>query len=148
MISYLSNGRPLIVASKKATKDIFTNSNWMPCVVLLTVNTLKEASIDFWEEQIKFLLEKGANYFVCVGSFSEDLHDAIDDFLYRYDEEHDSTLGVNTITTYHVNESYGDIIDFFVFATEIKDKKYGCLLAIFGNNTEENNELMEALKKA
>ncbi|WP_133510880.1 hypothetical protein [Candidatus Thiosymbion oneisti] len=86
-------------------------------------------------------------YILCVGAFSENLHDAIDEFLYKYDDEHNTNIGIHVITTYHADESDSDIADYFVYATEVIDKEIGCLLAVLDNNSEADHKLLETISQ-
>ena len=147
MISKSSNGKPIITANRAAAQSELGDS-WVPCVVLLTAWTVSTASISFWETLIKTLLDKGTMYFVCVGTYSEKLHDEIDDLLYRYDDKRRSKWSVKIVTTYHANDTVEEAIDYCVYATELWDKDNGCILAILTDNSVEDREVKEFLEKA
>lgn len=128
--------------------ELAVDSVFTPCVVLLSVRAVEKSLIGYWENLLCFLLSKGVEYVLCAGEFSETLHDAIDDFLCRYDEEHNTDICNRVVTTYHAEESDIEVSDFFVYATEVKDKERGRLFAILDLDEEADRNLLEALKEA
>jgi hypothetical protein len=97
---------------------------------------------------IKTLLNKGTTYFVCVGAYSEKLHDEIDELLYQYDDDRGTKESVNIVTTYHANETVEEAVDYCVYSTELRDKDNGCILAILDDDSIEDREIKEFLEKA
>jgi len=145
MIYKCSNGRRLIIATKESLVSALDKSGLVPCVVLLTAWQVERASVSFWEPSIRFLLENRCSYFACVGNYSERLHDAIDEFLYQYDEEIGSQLSRDIVTTYHNNESTEDVIAYFVHGTELRSAN-GCLVAILDDSLLEDQGIMNFIK--
>jgi hypothetical protein len=94
---------------------------------------------------VRTLLDKECSYFACVGTYSEKLHDAIDDFFYQYNEERGIERS-DLVTTYHHNESTEDVIAYFVHGTELRCKPNGCLVAVLGD-TLEDEEMGDFIKK-
>jgi hypothetical protein len=137
MIYECSNGRRLIITTKEFVGSVLSSSGLVPCVVLLTTRHSESASMRFWESLIRFLLDKGCSYFVCVGTYSESLHDAIDDFFYQYNEELGIERSRDIVTTYHTNETTEDVIAYFVHGTELRRKENGCLVAILDDSPED-----------
>lgn len=146
MIYKCSNGRRLLITTKENLEFALNDSGLVPCVVLLTAWQSESASISSWQPLVRYLLEKGSSYFVCVGAYSERLHDAIDDFFYLYNEEKGIERS-DLVTTYHHNESTEDIIAYFVHGTELRLKPNGGLIAILGD-TPEDQEIRDFLKKS
>ena len=147
MMTKCSNGRPLLITNKSLV-DTELDGGLVPCIVLLTAWSVSRASISFWESLIEFLLDKGATYFVCVGAFSEKLHDEIDELMYQYDDEHGTERCINMVTTYHADDTLEEVVDYCVYATELRDKDRGCILAIMDESSEEDENMSALLKKA
>lgn len=138
------NGRPLLVTDiESVAKELETN--WIPFVVLLTAWSVGMVREEGFSELIKLLLTKGAKTFVCIGDYSESLHDEIDEIIYKYDEERNISEASEIITTYHDDESVDDAVSYFVHGTEISEIKVGGLLALIGVGDQE---VEECLKKA
>lgn len=147
MMTKCSNGRPLLITNKSLV-DTELSGSLVPCIVLLTAWSVSRASISFWESLIEFLLDKGATYFVCVGAFSEKLHDEIDELVYQYDDKHGTERSINMVTTYHADDTLEEVVDYCVYATELRDKDGGCILAIMDESSEEDENMRALLKKA
>jgi len=147
MMIKCSNGRSLLITDKASVESELGN-HMVPCIVLLTAWSASRASISFWRGMIKYLLDKGTAYFVCVGTFSEKLHDEIDELLYQYDDEQGTKSSMNVITTYHADDTPEEVVDYCVYATELKDKDKGCILAVLDENSDRDEKLGMILKKA
>jgi hypothetical protein len=147
MMTKCSNGRSLLITHKSLV-DTELGGSLVPCIVLLTAWSASRASISFWKSLIKFLLDKGTTYFVCIGSFSEKLHDEIDELMYQYDDEQGTERSINIVTTYHADDTLEEVVDYCVYATELKDKDNGCILAILDESSEEDQNMEAFLKKA
>ena len=144
MMKNCLNGRPLLVTDiESVAKELETN--WIPFVVLLTAWSVGTVRAEGFSELIKLLLTKGAKTFVCIGDYSESLHDEIDEIIYKYDEERNISEASEIITTYHDDESVDDAVSYFVHGTEIPEIKAGGLLALIGVGDQE---VEECLKKA
>ena len=146
MIFKCLNGRPLLISSIESIETELSD-RWVPCVVLLTAWTIERVSVEFWDSLVRFLLDRGATYFVCIGDFSEHLHDKIDEIMYHYDDEHETEQSINIVTTFHANETIEDAIDYYVYGTELRDKKHGCLLALLDSDVNEDREVKALLEK-
>ena len=147
MIYQCSNNRRLIVSNKDAVHSALADGV-VPCVVLLTAWSLEGASLEFWGGLIRLFLERGCTYFVCAGEYSEALHDAIDDFLYQHDDEFGVEKSKDIVTTYHADESVEDVVNFFVYSTEIRDKNNGYLVAVLDEDAIFDAEIMRCLMNA
>lgn len=145
MMYKCSNGRRLLIATKEGLDSALDSSGLVPCVVLLTAWRSEDGSIDSWGSLIRTLLDRGCSYFACVGTYSEDLHDAIDDFYYRYNEAQGVERS-DLVTTYHHNESIDDVIAYFVHGTELRCRKNGCLVAVL-DGAPEDQEIEDFIKK-
>lgn len=144
MMNNCSNGRSLLVTDiESATNKL--ESSWIPFVVLLTAWSIGAVKAEGLSELIKLLLAKGAKTFVCIGGYSESLHDEIDEIIYEYDEERKISEVSEIITTYHDDESVDDAVNYFVHGTEIPEAESGGLLAILGDG---DLEVEISLKKA
>jgi hypothetical protein len=136
-----SNGRSLLVTDiKSVAKELETS--WAPFVVLLTAWSIGAVKAGGLSELIKLLLAKGTKTFVCIGDYSESLHDEIDEIIYEYDEERNISAASELITTYHDDESVDDAVNYFVHGTEIPDVKVGGLLALIGDGDQEVEECL------
>src|SRR3954468_20386621 len=102
-------------------KAFSDNSNLVPSVALLTAWQNENASATTWEPVIRFLLDRGCSYFACVGTYSEDLHDAIDDLFYQRNNELGVQKNRDIVTTYHVGEPTEDVVAYFVHGTELRN---------------------------
>jgi len=110
--------------------------------VLITAREAIGSRLDFL---IKDLLSLGCIYFVCVGRYSEDLHDLVDDIVLAgslYDNEK-SFEGV--VTTWHETDSNDDVAAFFIEATCLAG---GLYIAILDGNNFEDNMLRRSILKA
>lgn len=143
MMKKCSNGRSLLVIDiKSVAKEL--ELSWIPFIVLLTAWNIEAAKAGGLSELIKLLLAKGTKTFVCIGEYSESLHDAIDEIIYEYDEERNISAASEIITTYH-DEYVDDAVNYFVHGTEIPEVKAGGLLALIGDG---DREVEECLRKA
>jgi hypothetical protein len=136
MMKNCSNGRPLLVTDiESVAKELETN--WIPFVVLLTAWSTGVVNAGGFSELIKLLLAKGAKAFVCIGDYSEGMHDEIDEIIYEYDEERNISAASEITTTYHDDEPVDDAVNYFVHGTEIPEAESGGLLAILGDGDKE-----------
>jgi hypothetical protein len=122
------NGRQLLI-SNEIDIDFFDKKNIEACAVLLTAWNGDSVNIERWRERVRFFIGKKCVFFVCLGTYSEELHDVIDECLFEYDDEYGKDVGVNIITTYHNNESVQDVVNFFIYSTEIEDNNFNFLFA-------------------
>ncbi len=144
MMKNCSNGRPLLLTGiESAAKELETS--WIPFVVLMTAWSIEAVKTGGLSDLIKLLLAKGAKTFVCIGDYSESLHDEIDEIIYEYDEERNISAASEIITTYHDDESVEDAVNYFVHGTEISEVEVGGLLALIGDGDQE---VEECLRKA
>lgn len=144
MIHQCSNNRRLIISNKNCIR-LALRDDVFPSVVLLTARSAEQSLLDFWNGLIRFFLERRCTHFVCAGEYSEALHDAIDDFLYQYDEQLGSEISKEIVTTYHADESIDDVVDFFVRSTEIRDKKNGYLIAVLDEGEVNDGDVIRCL---
>lgn len=142
MIVKCSNGRKLLITDIDSVKKEL-GSNWVPYVVLLTAWSIDQTTAKILDSLVKFLLVRGARAFVCLGSYSEQLHDEIDEIIYEYDEEHDVEIATGILTTYHADESIEDVVNYFVYGTELPSSENGGLLAIVDTNDRQVRGVLE-----
>ena len=120
-------------------------TNFIPIVVLLIAGSKEAVKSEGLSELIKMLLAKGAKTFVCIGDYSESLHDEIDEIIYEYDDERNNGETLKIITTYHDDESVDDAVNYFVHGTEFPEVKFGGLLALVADaDTEADGCLSKA----
>ncbi|MDY6991866.1 MAG: hypothetical protein SVR94_04575, partial [Pseudomonadota bacterium] len=115
-------------------------NNWVPYIVVLTAWTVERASVDFWRPFIDLLLKKGAVYFACIGTFSEKLHDEIDEFLYQYEDSLGEYIHINIVTTYHKNDTIEEAVDYCIYGTDIRDRTHNCILVVLDSDSIEDKE--------
>lgn len=144
MMQKCLNDRYLIVTDIESV-DKELDENWTPFVVLLTAWSIEAVKAEGLSELIKSLLAKGAKEFVCIGSYSESLHDEIDNVIYEYDEERNISAASSILTSYQYDESVDDSVDYFVYGTVFPEAKIGGLLALIGDNDQD---VEACLKKA
>ncbi len=147
MMIQCSNDRTLFISGRD---DIETeiDSSLTPYVVMLTAWNSASVSEVLQGNLVRDLLVKGARNFVCLGSFSEQLHDEIDELIYQFDDESGSELATDVLTTYHSDESIEDGVNYYVCTTQFKDKEGSCLLAILNENSSEDREVRSFLEAA
>lgn len=142
MMHKCSNGRYLLITNIESV-DKTLDSNWTPYAVLLTSWSIETATGSLWNSLIRLLLARGTKTFVCIGSYSEQLHDEIDEIIYEYDGEQGNVISEDTLTTYHVDESIEDTVNYFIHGTEFLEHD-GVLLALVGAS---DGDVIECLKK-
>ena len=118
-----SNGRKLVVCDKSSMITRLDELDVVPSVVLLTAWQKRPVSMSEWHPQINDLLARGCTYFVCAGTFAEELHDIVDAII--------STARVELITTtFHPDETAEDVVNFFIYTTTILNDDRNALVAI------------------
>jgi hypothetical protein len=122
------NDKRLLI-SKSIDNDFFYGKNITTGVVLLTAWNSENINMGYWRGIVRFFIGKGCRFFICLGVSSEELHDVIDECLYEYDDEYEEEISADVITTYHNNESVEDVINFFIYSTEVKNINSDFLLA-------------------
>ena len=147
MMAKCANGRLLLVSDIDHFENEL-NSRYVPCAALLTAWNMERSSTEFWRDIVIYLLNRGTCYFVCAGDYSEQLHDEIDELIYKYDETHNSDKSTNVITTYHTDDSIEEIANFYLYGTEIHEEGHGCLLAILNEEAPEDRKMKEILLKS
>lgn len=137
-----SNGRSLLITDIESIEKEL-NPSWIPYVVLLTAWSIEMATVKILNPLIKFLLARGTKTFVCLGDYSEQLHDEIDEIIYEYDEERGTDVATKVLTTYHADETIDDAVNYFVHGTELPDPRIGGLLALIGARDYEVKRFLE-----
>ncbi len=139
MIHKSTNGRILLISDRvSAISDL---GDYVPVVIILTAWTPERASVLFWEALINYLLSKGAMYIACIGTFSELLHDEIDEFV-----EQNGLLHI--VTTFHANDTMEEAVDFCVYGTDLNDQGRNCILAVLDEQCEQDKDVKTLLSKA
>ncbi|WP_299941871.1 hypothetical protein [uncultured Microbulbifer sp.] len=141
-----SNDRKVVVldlyqAKLNVEEDKFT-------VVLLTAWSESGAQEILYSGLIEKLLSDGVANFVCVGKFSEYLHDEIDELIYHFDEKHGTELVTKVVTTFHEGEALEDSVNYFIYGSEIHDRGDEKLLAVLNLNHSEDSKVVSVLKSA
>ncbi|MBB4820190.1 hypothetical protein HNP29_003583 [Pseudomonas alcaligenes] len=137
------NGRTLLVVDVESLGEKL-EAGWTPCVVLITAWSRVSVEDGRLSTLVNMLLEKGAKSFVCVGSYSEGLHDEIDRILYERCECSHVEEVLTVTTTYHDDESVDDVVSYFIYGTSIPNARSGGLLAVVG---EGDREVKDCLSK-
>ncbi|MCU9947241.1 hypothetical protein [Pseudomonas sp. PDM13] len=137
------NGRTLLVVDVESLGEKL-EAGWTPYVVLITAWSRVSAEDGGLSILVNMLLEKGAKNFVCVGYYSEVLHDEIDEILYECCECSHVEEALKITTTYHDDEPVDDVVSYFIYGTSIPDARSGGLLAIVG---EGDWEVRDCLSK-
>jgi hypothetical protein len=144
MIHKCSNNRILKITNIE-TFEKESKLNWIPCAVLLTAWTIEKIKTANLNLLINSLLTKGARIFVCAGTYSEQLHDEIDEIIYKYGEEQGEESIKEIITTYHEEEPIEDVLNYFINGTVNKNHERCGLLALLDIN---DHEIRSYLKKS
>ncbi len=140
-----SNNRPLVICNKSSLAKELDESQMVPCVSLVTAWSIDSISSDLLNNLILFLLDKGCSYFVCVGTYAEQLHDFVDDLVLEQEGLLKNKPYSHVMTTYHDDESLDDVINFFINATEIWDTTNGGLIAILDDMITEDRKIKSYL---
>ena len=114
--------------------------------MLLTAWNAKRASGTFWSSLIEFLLDRGATSFISIGDYSEQLHDEIDELVYRYNDLHGTKISPSIMTTFHTNDTGEDGVYFFIHCTDFKSNGKNCMLAILDDGSVEDQKVAKLLK--
>lgn len=77
-----------------------------PFAVLLDAHSGKWLDSKWAESEVALLLDYGCRFFTCYGQHAEYLHDFIDEMIENRDD-------LSIITTFHADDSDGDIAIFF-----------------------------------
>lgn len=147
MMIRCSNDRTLFITDRDGIETEI-DSSLTPYVVMLTAWNSANVSEVLQGNLVRNLLVKGARNFVCLGSFSEQLHDEIDELIYQFDDESGSELATDVLTTYHSDESIEDGVNYYICTTQFKDKEGSCLLAILNENSSKDREVRSFLDSA
>lgn len=134
---YMPNSKLLIVTSAEHLKN--TLSEITDCNTVCISAWQKE--INNLKEVICYLLECGVKYFVCIGTFSEFLHDDIDEIIYQY---FNYKQDIDVITTYHDSKEIDEGINFFLYTAGTENTVQKNLLAIL----DDNDIVLDELKKS
>lgn len=134
-----SNGKTLVISGRENIFEEIKKSGIIPNVVLMTAWVIETVQVGVWQPIVKRLLESGCRYFVCAGTYAENLHDLVDDVIFSWG-------GRETIlTTYHEDESNEDVANFFVNATVISSHETSGLAAILDDSRLEDRLLKDSL---
>jgi hypothetical protein len=134
-----SNGKLLVISDRENIFQEIEKAGIFPCVVLITAWVKETTQTEFWELIIKRLLESGCTYFVCAGTYAENLHDLVDEVIFSLEKK--KTI----VTTYHEDESAEDVANFFVNATDISNPENGGMAAILDDATLGDKLLKDSL---
>ena len=137
------NNRATIITDIESLPSVLSSSAHKPCVVMLTAWKQNIVTRELWEPWINLLVKNGCAQFVCVGSHSESLHDLIDDIILDNDNLLEIKPYDTVLTTYHDDETIEEVVNYFVYATELWDKLHGGLFAVLG---DEDKSLKDQLQ--
>lgn len=70
-----------------------------------------------WRPVVSALLRRNVRYIVCVGEFSEALHDLVDETIYELQEAAASASDEAVMTTFHDEDSVDDALFFYQHLT-------------------------------
>jgi hypothetical protein len=144
MMKICSNGRSFFVSDIESFENEL-GSNWVPFAVLLTARNMDLIKYGRLSKLVKCLLSKGAKTFVCIGDYSEIIHDEIDELICQHDAEGNINNASEIVTTFHDDESVDDAVSYFVHGTEIPVTENGGLLALIGADDQKVKERLEKL---
>ncbi len=139
-----ANGHTLIISSPSTVRNDLGDA-WTPYTVMLEAMEPGVASRDDWKGWVEYLVGRGASFFVCVGPYSEALHDRIDDCLIQMVDESEDQAVLRVLTTFHANESLEEAVRFFLEATQLESHASYCHLAIL--NEGEGSALSDCLTR-
>ena len=137
-----SNARRLFIAKTYSEIDVL-DADQIPLVAILTAWSNEKSSLSYWENVITSLVVKGVKYVACIGTYSEKLHDEIDNLIWRIDNDNK----LNIVTTYHVNDTIEEAVLYCVYATELKDSDKEFILAILDDEASEDREVQKCLEE-
>lgn len=149
MIYKFLNGKTLVIEDIKSLEKSFfnKNDNSVPYVVLITAWDRLSCKIERLSNLITSLILKGTKNFVCVGRYSELLHDQIDEIIYLYYFKNNISETVDIITSFQGDETLEDIVNCYVFWEDIGSNKSNYLLALLNYRIREDNNVINELKK-
>ena len=142
MMIKTSSGRDLIVTNISSF-DSELSTELTPSIILVSAWSALGDCPNLVGSLVNFYLSKGAKYFVCIGSFSESLHDEIDELIYQYDDEQGSNISSYVVTTYH--ESIEDAVDYAIFATQLDSSNDECIIAVLDRSETKDQKLLKHL---
>lgn len=135
------NGRRLLILEEAVAFTALDTVGFVPSVVLISAWSEESISLPKWQVFVHEMLQRGCKYFVCVGLYSEYLHDLLDDIIFS--EDNHEGIG----TTFHNDETLADVAHFFVHATAMDSNPNGGLVAILATNTENDRNLKSLLEQ-
>ena len=144
MVFHLKHSNSLIFIDRNTWRNYLLKLESAPKAVLLSAWQQDEAKLKLLEPLIRKLIELGCCYFVCVGKYSECLHDFVDDIIL------DMSFGVKkeniskVVTTWHDTETDDEVADFFLNSTNIS---HGLLVAFLGEKRSEDLNLKRTILK-
>ena len=107
--------------------------------VLLTAWSEEDLAEPALDRLIVRLRIAGASGFVCVGPYSEEMHDRVDDILDDYSDQAGESQD-DVFTTYHNDESADDCAAFFLAALPSGADRNGVMLAVLSDEGSEETE--------
>lgn len=137
------HGRRITIADKKPNM-VLPDECGKIIAALFTAWRIEDASIARWEAFVQALLNRGCSYFICVGEYSEELHDALDDFLESIDGFYGKDKQV-ILTTFHTDESAEDVANFFLHGVIEENPSESCQVAVLNEESKFDSELREIL---
>lgn len=144
MTSDIRETHPLRLCTNDTLETTFSELEGLYSVLLtaLRADHMDEPAFD---RLIVRLREMGASGFVCVGPYSEQMHDQIDDILDDYAAETGDPQD-DVFTTYHPDEDAGECMEFFLITLPMGAERSGLMLAILsGEGTRVTGELRRCL---
>ncbi|WP_017450131.1 hypothetical protein [Herbaspirillum rubrisubalbicans] len=124
LIHKCANGKLALISDKNNIFHDIEESRISPSIVLITAWIEGVVQSESWAFLVERMLRSGCTYFVCAGTYAENLHDLIDEEIYSLNWPHP------IITTYHTDEAPEDIANFLVNAIDISNKEDNGVAAV------------------
>lgn len=144
MIHICKNNKKLLILGKHEIFNALNKVKITVMVALLIANEEQQSSFLYWQDIILKLLKRGLKYVVCIGRYSEKLHDEIDQWLDEYSIQNDNSIGI--ITTFHPDETIEEIVDFFLYGIVFDDINNKCSLVVVDHDSSFDLQLQKKLR--
>lgn len=140
----IKNSNALIFIDKNKILNDFSILKKYPDVVMLSSWSPDLSNYNEMRPLIEKLLDSGCKYFVCVGEYSESLHDFIDDLILGRPINSNRDKNFHVMTTWHDTDTEEEVVDFFLYLTNVHDS---ILAAVLEDGKQEDDKLKSTLLK-
>ncbi|NJA04225.1 hypothetical protein [Methylomonas sp. UP202] len=140
-----SNSNSLFFVDKAQLKNGLSIIKANLASVLFSAWELDEIKLKSLDPLVKKLINLGCKCFVCAGTYSELLHDSIDNII------SDMSIGGrqenyrDIITSWHDTDSDDEVADFFLYSMNVSNMVW---LAFLDEGNSSDNRLKAAILKA